>query len=173
MVEVEDYAHGVTAERLRRVIKGVHKAQDEQFRTKLGGSFTFCELGDPLELERFFDGKSAPRYEQVGRYVVYTATGESAVTVPSESRADWFIAEATGYRIHLIYQPDLTFMRSNESALTLDLAKQIEKSAKGKPVLVFAAAKFMSQADLTRRGITFCQLPYSVHRILGEAPDAP
>lgn len=42
---------------------------------------------------------------------------------------------------------------------------------KGKP-FVYAAAKFMSQADLTRRGITFCQLPYSVHRVLGEAPDA-
>jgi adenine-specific DNA-methyltransferase len=64
-------------------------------------------------------------------------------------------------------------MRSNDAALTLDLAKQIEKSAKGKPVLVYAAAKFMSQTDLTRRGITFCQLPYSIHRVLGEAPDAP
>jgi adenine-specific DNA-methyltransferase len=63
-------------------------------------------------------------------------------------------------------------MRGNEAALSLDLAKQIEKGAKGKPALVYAAAKFMSQADLTRRGITFCQLPYSIHRVLGEAPDA-
>jgi adenine-specific DNA-methyltransferase len=64
-------------------------------------------------------------------------------------------------------------MRGNEAALSLETAKQIEKNAKGKPVLVYAAAKFMSQGDLTRRGITFCQLPYSVHRVLGEAPDAP
>lgn len=137
----------------------------------LGGSFTFCELGEPIDLERFFDAKSAPGYEQVSRYIVYTATGQSA-DAPAEPSKDWFVAESGGYRIHVIYKPDLAFMRSNESALTLDMAKQIEKSAKGKPVLVYAAARFMSQIELTRRGITFCQLPYSVHRILGEAPNA-
>jgi adenine-specific DNA-methyltransferase len=171
LVEVEDYAEKTTAERVRRVINGVRKAKDDEFRQGLGGSFTYCELGEPIQLERFFDGKGAPGYEQVARYIVYTATGQSA-EAPAEPRKDWFVAEAGGYRIHLIYKPDLTFMRGNEAALSLDLAKQIEKGAKGKPVLVYAAAKFMSQADLTRRGITFCQLPYSIHRVLGEAPDA-
>jgi adenine-specific DNA-methyltransferase len=170
LIETEKYADRLTAERVRRVIKGVPKAKDETLKKGLGGSFTYCELGQPIELESFFDGKVAPEYDQVARYVVYTATGQSA-DAPAEPRKDWFVAEAGGYRIHLIYKPDLAFMRSNESALTLDMAKQIEKSAKGKPVLVYAAAKFMSQADLTRRGMTFCQLPYSVHRILGEAPD--
>jgi hypothetical protein len=63
------------------------------------------------------------------------------------------------------------------TAFTQDIARHVfpylSKAAKGNPVLVYAAAKFMSQADLTRRGITFCQLPYSIHRVLGEAPDAP
>jgi adenine-specific DNA-methyltransferase len=63
-------------------------------------------------------------------------------------------------------------MRGNDAALSLPLAKEIAKGAKGRPVLVYAAAKFMSQAELTRVGITFCQLPYSIHRVLGEAPDA-
>jgi adenine-specific DNA-methyltransferase len=82
------------------------------------------------------------------------------------------VAEAGGYRIHLIYQPDLVFMRGNDAALSLPLAKEIAKTAKGKATLVYAAAKFMSQAELTRVGVTFCQLPYSVHRVLGESPDA-
>jgi adenine-specific DNA-methyltransferase len=64
-------------------------------------------------------------------------------------------------------------MRSNGAALSQPLAKEIAKSAWGKPALVYAAAKFMAQAELTKLGITFCQLPYSVHRVLGEAPDAP
>jgi hypothetical protein len=38
-------------------------------------------------------------------------------------------------------------------------------------VLVYAAAKFLSQAQLSKAGITFCQLPYSIYRVLGEAPD--
>jgi adenine-specific DNA-methyltransferase len=171
LVETENYADTISAERIRRVIRGVKESKDETLQKGLGGSFTFCKLGEPIDLDRFFDGKGAPVYEQVARYIVYTATGQSA-DAPAEPRKDWFVAESGGYRIHVIYKPDLAFMRSNDSALTLDIAKQIEKSAKGKPVLVYAAAKFMSQGELTRRGITFCQLPYSVHRVLGEAPDA-
>jgi adenine-specific DNA-methyltransferase len=129
-------------------------------------------LGEPLDLERFFDGKSAPTYEQVARYVVYTATGQSVENTPNEPRQDWFVAEAGGYRIHLLYKPDLDFMRRNDAALSTPLAERIAKAAKGKPALVYAAAKFMAQAELTKKSITFCQLPYSVYRILGEAPDA-
>lgn len=173
LVETEDYADTLTAERVRRVIKGVSKTKDITLGKGLGGSFTFCELGDPIDLERFFDGKGAPNYEQVARYVVYTATGQSAADAPETPRKDWFVAEAGGYRIHLIYRPDLDFMRSNDAALSIELAQSIAKSAKGKPALVYAAAKFMSQAALTAIGITFCQLPYSIHRVLGEAPDAP
>jgi adenine-specific DNA-methyltransferase len=171
LVEEEEYADALTAERVRRVIKGVPNAKDETLKKGLGGSFTYCELGDSLDLDKFFDGKGAPSYEQVARYVVYTATGQSVPEVPKEPRKDWFVAEAGGYRIHLIYKPDLAFMRGNDAALTLPLAKEIAKGAKGKPVLVYAATKFLAQKQLTEAGITFCQLPYSVHRVLGEAPD--
>jgi adenine-specific DNA-methyltransferase len=63
-------------------------------------------------------------------------------------------------------------MRGNDAAFTIDLAKGIAQAARGKPVLVFAAQKFMPQKELTALGITFCQLPYAVYRILGDAPDA-
>jgi adenine-specific DNA-methyltransferase len=63
-------------------------------------------------------------------------------------------------------------MRGNDAALSMPLAHSVAKAAKGKPALVFAAAKFMSQAELSKLGITFCQIPYSIYRVLGEAPDA-
>jgi adenine-specific DNA-methyltransferase len=173
LVEAADYSDHTTAERTRRVIKGVPNAKDESLKSGFGGSFTYCQLGEPIDLERFFDGRGTPSYEQVARYVVYTATGQSVADVPNEPRKDWFIAEAGGYRIHLIYRPDLAFMRTNDAALSMPLAQQIAKSSKAKPVLVYAAAKFMAQAALTGIDITFCQLPYSIHRVLGEAPDAP
>jgi adenine-specific DNA-methyltransferase len=172
LIETEAYADDLTAERVRRVIKGVKTSKKSELKNGLGGSFTYCDLGESLDLDRFFDGKGAPTYEQVARYVVYTAVGQSAPNVPNEPRKDWFVSDAGGYRIHLIYRPDLAFMRGNNAALSLPLANEIAKSAKGRPVLVYAAAKFISQAELTRLGITFCQLPYSVHRVLGEAPDA-
>jgi len=42
-----------------------------------------------------------------------------------------------------------------------------KSNTKGKRAVVFAVAKFMSQKELTKKRIEFCQLPYAVHRILG------
>ena len=47
LVECEDYADTITAERVRRVINGVPGARDSDLREGLGGSFTYCALGDP------------------------------------------------------------------------------------------------------------------------------
>jgi adenine-specific DNA-methyltransferase len=162
----------LTAERVRRVIRGVPNAKDEALKKGLGGSFTYCELGEPLDLKKFFEGKGTPSYEQVARYVIFTATGSSVPDVPKEPRDDWFAGEVGGMRVHLIYRPDLAFMRGNDAALSREMVKAIKKSAKAKPVLVFAAQKFMPQKELSAEGITFCQLPYAVYRILGSDPDA-
>jgi len=178
LVETEDYADTLTAERVRRIIKGVPKAKDEALKKGFDGSFTYCELGDPIDLEKFFAGKGAPSYEQVARYVIFTATGASVADLPKGPRADWFAGEAGGFRVHLVYKPDLAFMRGNDAALTREMAQTVSKAAKGKksggdkPVLVYAAQKFLSQKELSELGITFCQLPYAVYRILGDAPDA-
>ena len=48
LVECEGYADTITAERVRRVIGGVPGARDRALREGLGGSFAYCELGDPL-----------------------------------------------------------------------------------------------------------------------------
>ncbi len=171
LVETEKYANTLTAERVRAVIKGAPKTEDSNLRKGLGGTFTYCTLGDPIDLERFFDGKGAPGWEQVARYVAYTATGQTLAKAPKKPGKDWFVGEAGGYRIHLIYEPDVEFMRSNKAAVDMGLAERISKCAEGKPVLVYAAAKFMSQKDLSSLGLTFCQLPYAIHRILGDGPN--
>jgi hypothetical protein len=103
--------------------------------------------------------ESAPEWEQVANYVVFTATGQTLVSIPKKPGKDWFVGEAGGYRIHLIYRPDIAFMRSNKAALDMLTAECIKKKAEGKPVLVYAAAKFMSRKSLSDHGITFCQLP--------------
>ena len=52
LVECEDYADTITAERVRRVIDGVSGARDKNLREGLGGSFTYCTLGDPVHPDR-------------------------------------------------------------------------------------------------------------------------
>jgi len=249
LVECEDYADTLTAERVRRVINGYSfegTQREELYRRKLnftalkkaeeilgsiegienleghrfdkisktlkndelivtgekkvtekteglGGSFTYCTLGEEINLQTLLSGEKLPAYDALAKYVFYTATGQTLSTVggtgstpsapPSGRRgkqvgveADppgpgncWFIGETTLYRVHLIYKPEKKWLRSNASALTQELVDAIAKQADPtKKTLVFASTKFMGQKDLTRQHIEFCQLPYAIYRVLGD-----
>ena len=168
LVECEDYADGITAERVRRVSKGVPGARDEDLKDGLGGSFGYYTLGEELNIENLITGKSIPDYDALARHVAYTATGVTLEKI--KSGKDYLFGETDDYCLYMIYRPDLTFLRSAESALTLDLAERIGKTAqqKNKTALVFAPWKFVSQKDLSKQKITFCQLPYAIHRLFGD-----
>ncbi|WP_339649346.1 site-specific DNA-methyltransferase [uncultured Marinobacter sp.] len=134
----------------------------------LGGSFTYCTLGEPIDIESLLTGKGLPTFEALARYVFYTATGQSLAKV-GEPAPDGFIGETDLFRVHLFYQPNREWLRSNEAALNAERVAAIEQNSKGgKRAIVFAVAKFMSQKELTARRIEFCQLPYAVHRIQGD-----
>lgn len=49
LIEQEQYAGTLTAERVRRVIAGVPNAKDRALREGYGGSFSFFRLGTPVE----------------------------------------------------------------------------------------------------------------------------
>ena len=225
LVETEDYADKLTAERVRRVIEGykfegtqreellreplnwtklqkaaalVEKAESiEKFEgsrfdkvTKtvedgalvvtgekkitektegLGGSFTFATLGPEMTLDKLLaDG--LPAFESLAKYVFFTATGRTLNEVAKQTAKSFgYIGETDVYRVHLHYEPDKNWLQSNDAALTEKLVDEMVAANKGKKkLLVFAAAKFMSQRELSRQGVEFCQLPYAIHRILGD-----
>ncbi len=78
LVECEDYADTITAERVRRVIKGVPGARDKSLREGLGGSFNYCTLGDPIDFEALLTGENLPAYATLASYLLHTAAGISA-----------------------------------------------------------------------------------------------
>ena len=152
---------------MRRVIKGVPAAKDSQLRDGLGGSFTYCTLGEPLDLETMLRGDSLPAYAELAAYLLYTATGISVDGTALELRDDgrFFHDESTDY--YLFYEPDLEWLQSNDAMFTEDRAKQIRAAEPGRSAVVFAAGKFIGQRELSRMNITFCQLPYELHRVGG------
>ena len=165
LIECEDYADTITAERVRRVINGVENATNENLRDGLDGSFTYCTLGEPIDEEGMLTGENLPTYEALAHYIAYTATG-SALTLIKKQK-DYCFGETNDIRFYLIYEPTLEFLESNKSALDGERAERIAKVCKetGKSAYVYAPQKFVSQKELTSMGITFCQLPYNIHRI--------
>lgn len=150
------------------MLKVVGERKIEEEMPGIGGSFTFCELGAPIQIEGLLSGKDMPSYEALARYVFYTATGQSLDQVP-KFKESGFIGESELFKVYLLYKPDKAWLRSNEAALNLEQMKLIEReNTLGKRAIVFAVAKFMGQKELTQRRIEFCQLPYAIHRILGD-----
>ena len=164
LVECEDYADKVTAERVRRVVKGVKKAKDKDLQSGLGGSFAYCTLGDEINAENMLTGKKLPSYETLARHVFWTATGQSPDKLRKARGRDGFFYETSDRLFYLVYEPKLAFLRSPASALNSDRAGRIFKQAKSKKkeAVVFATHKFMGQKELMDMGITFCGLPYGV-----------
>ncbi len=162
LVECEDYADSITAERVRRVAQGVPGAKDEALRAGLGGTFSYFKLGRPMELHSILAGKSLPDFESLARYVFFTATGEE-FDAKKIDRKSGFIGESRHHDVFLFYTEDPAKLRN--LALTLDAARALP-SVSGKPKLVFAPTKYLDEHFLDRLRIQFCQLPFQIYRAL-------
>ncbi len=166
LIEREDFANNITAERVRRVIKGVENAKDQNLKDGLGGSFTYFTLGETIDEIGMLTGETLPDYDTVANYIAYVATGKREFT-PIKKRKGYCFGETKNILFYLIYEPALEFMQSRESALNYERAQKIEETCKkmDKKAYVYASHKNLSQKDLTDMQITFCQLPYSIYRI--------
>ena len=161
----KNYVDTITAERVRRVIDGVENATDGNLRDGLGGTFTYCSLGEPIDAEGMLTGEKLPTYEALASYIVATTTGKALPDIVKQP--DYFFGEIESIRFYLIYEPTTEFLDGTESALDAPRAEQIaeECQASGKKAYVYATHKFISQKELTGMNITFCQLPYNIYRI--------
>ena len=168
LVECEDYADTITAERVRRVINGVPGAADAALREGLGGSFTYCTLGDPIDVEGLLTGATLPEYSALAAYLLHTSSGLSSGVDELTAQDDdglFYSSDTTNY--HLLYRPDADYLRNNEGMLNEERAHRISELGQqdGRKAIVFGPGKYVGQRKLTTLGITFCQLPYEIHRI--------
>ena len=158
LIECEDYADNVTAERVRKVIRGILASKD--FKEPLGGSFAYYTLGNKIGMEELLTGRDMPSYSDLAAYLLYTATGIKT-TKKLEKGKNGLFYSAKNVDYYLLYEPTLKYMRSNDAVLNEKMADCI--SAKGKSAVVFAADKYISQRDLTNKRIDFSRIPYEIH----------
>jgi len=228
LVEMEDYADNLTAERVRRVINGYSFTgvqREELIREKLywpklqrindllervqsfenldshrferitkeikgselivtgetmvqerteglGGTFTYCTLGQPLELDKLLTGDTLPSFEALGSVLFHMATSQPFD--PAQSDAVSLDLDGHGYLgefpagyVWLIYEPDLNFLKSRKAALTLETAQRMVELLPSKRHVVFAPARFVSQKMLNEHSLSveFAPLPFALYRM--------
>ena len=166
LVECEDYADSITAERVRRVINGVPSARDKVLQEGIGGSFTYCTLGEPIDAEGMLTGEHLPGYTQLAAYLLHIATGVSAGPVdlaPKDADGRFYSDDRADY--YLLYQPSLEYLQGDAGMLNEGRARRIGDAARqnGKKAIVFGPGKYIGQRELSAMGIVFCQLPYEMH----------
>jgi len=160
LIECEGYVNTLTAERVRRMIRGVRSAKDEALKSGLGGSFSYFELGKPMRQESLLDGSNLPSYEKLASYVFFTATGEEFLPERIR-REDWFIGSSRLYDVFLIYEPEVETLKN--MALTLDMARALPPAQHNRNRLVFAPTKYLDREFLHQYRITFQQLPFQIY----------
>lgn len=134
----------------------------------LGGAFTFCSLGEAIELDRLLTGDALPSVEGLAAVLFHTATNQGFEPGCIQSKdGHHYLGEAAGMHVWLIYEPDLKFLRSKEAALTLAKARSLVEAKGKKKHLVFAPARFVSQKLLNEEGlpVEFAPLPFALYRI--------
>jgi adenine-specific DNA-methyltransferase len=133
----------------------------------LGGEFTYCTLGEPLDIEKLLSGESLPSFDALGAWLFHTATGGTLLPAPKNA-PQFYLGEAEDAHVWLVYEPNLNFLKSPEAALTLSRAKEIntwgKAKADGKKHLIFAPAKYMSNKQLLEYGVDYAPLPFALYR---------
>lgn len=138
----------------------------------LGGSFTYCTLGEPLNLERMLSGERLPTVQALGEWLFHTATGGTLPALPADA-PPWYLGLAQDRHVWLVYRPELAFLKSPEAALTLTLAQRIAQWGRDTacaagtaplPHLVFAPAKYLSNQQLRQHGVDYAPLPFALYR---------
>ena len=165
LVEMEDDADTVTAERVRRVINGYENAG--KATTGLGGNFTYCTLGDPIDMDRILTGDDLPAFDALGAILFHMATNQTLDTATIRVD-DYYLGATETEHVWMIYQPDQRWLKSPDAALTLTRARAIAATDTDKKHLVFAAAPFVSRKILNDENlkVEFAPLPDSLYRVV-------
>ncbi|KAB2425449.1 hypothetical protein Q73_01320 [Bacillus coahuilensis m2-6] len=150
LVEMEDYADKITAERIRKIVRNL----------ELDEKFSYFTLGKALKIETILSGTSLPSYEEMARYLFFTSTGEEFD--PNKVKMETnYIGSSKSHDVFMIYKPDLYYLKN--TPLNLERAKSIAGGNKRK--LVFAPMKYLEQEYLDRYKIDFVQLPYEIYKV--------
>jgi adenine-specific DNA-methyltransferase len=133
----------------------------------LGGEFTYCTLGDPLNIEKMLSGENLPAFEALGAWLFHTATGGTLPPAPKNAPR-FYLGEAADAHVWLVYEPRLAFLKSTEAALNLSRAQAFvqwgTEKGDGKKHLVFAPAKYLSNKQLAEHRMDFAALPFALLR---------
>ncbi len=151
LIEMEDYAEHITAERVRRVIKGY--GQDRKAVEGTGGSFDYYELGQPLFIEPEVLNEAVPT-EKICEYVWYTETRQHYASANAEEKHLLGVANNTAYY----------FYYCKDQITTLDDHFLRTLKTKAEQYIIYADNCLLEESFMQKYHIIFKKIPRDITR---------
>ncbi|GAA4279674.1 site-specific DNA-methyltransferase [Gaetbulibacter aestuarii] len=150
LVEMEDYANDITAERVKRVIKGYGKGNKKEEGT--GGSFDYYELGLPLfdENQNLNEEVGLPKIRE---YIWFSETRTSFIEPNAEN---YFLGKKEDSAFYFIYEKDRLTTLDYDA---LDLIK-----TKGEQYIIYADNCLLPKDFMAKNNIIFKKIPRDITR---------
>ena len=151
LVEMMDYADSITAERVKRVIRGYGEGKNAVEGT--GGNFSFYDLGEPLLVGDCLNEAVAP--EKIREYIWFMETKQPYA--PPSGGNPYYLGKhnSTGY--YFYYEP--------QRVTVLDYVFLSTITEKADGTVIYADHCSISEDKLAKMGVTFKKIPRDISRL--------
>ena len=151
LVELGDYADSITAERVKRVIKGY--GEDKKTVNGTGGNFSYYELGLPV-----FDGErlnSAVDEKEIRKYIYFSETRRELEKEKMDEPA------YMGTYMNVAYY--FNYKKGDITSLNRTFLHTIRTKAEG--YVIYADSCTLSEIELEKLNIIFKKIPRDISRV--------
>lgn len=151
LVEMEDYANTITAERVKRVINGYGDKEGT------GGNFDYYELGKPLfvgENNEYLNEEVDTK--KIREYIWYSETRKAFEHPKTTSDTPYFLGNIDGTAYYFIYE--------KESLTTLDYDTLSTIKTKAGQYVIYADNCLLPKDFMMKKNIVFKKIPRDVTR---------
>ena len=153
LIEMEDYADTITAERVKRVIKGY--GEDKKKVEGVGGDFSYYELGEPIFKDNLLN--PAVSADKIREYVYYMET-KKPLENPIDMDEPYFMTIHDNTAYYFFYEKD------EETVLDLESLNMNVKQ-KAESYVIYADSLLLDEAFLAKHNITFKKIPRDIARL--------
>ncbi len=152
LIEMEDYANNITAERVRRVINGY--GEDKKAVAGTGGSFDYYELGKPIFKE------DQNLNEEIGEqkirvYIYYTETKQHLTR--QQTKEDKYLLDSYNQTAYYFY-----YEKDKLTTLSLDTLNIVK--TKEEQYIIYADNCLIDAAYMLEKNIIFKKIPRDIKR---------
>ncbi|WP_366186131.1 site-specific DNA-methyltransferase [Flavobacterium ovatum] len=151
LIEMEDYANTITAERVKRVINGY--GEDKKAIEGTGGSFDYYELGEPLFLEEDVLNE-AVGIDNILKYIWYSETRTAFAKIQN--------LEQDNFRIGTKDQTDYYFYYTKDAVTTVDYDFMARIKHKASQYIIYADNCLLEKDFMLKHHIIFKKIPRDI-----------